>query len=251
MNEIVIPTHCPCCSSALELVNDQLYCRNNLCPAQTKGKVSHFAKTVGIKGLGEKTIEKLQFESIIDIYYTEPVDILMGIGDALGTKLLNEITNSKQAQFSTVLSALSIPLIGSTAANKLAVLVNSFEEISVEVCKEAGLGDKATSNLMYWINTEYQELKDCEPFTFKFVKNEKVASVADKGVICITGKLSSYKNKSEASALLESMGYKVVDSLTKSVTILVDESGTGSSKRKTAEERGLNIITDLRQFINN
>ena len=61
--------------------------------------------------------------------------------------------------------------------------------------------------------------------------------------------LKSYKNKAEATIELENLGYKVVDTLTKSVTILIDEEDKGSTKRKTAEERGIQIITNLKQYI--
>lgn len=248
--KIVIPTECPCCGSKLERVVDQLFCRNIECPAQVTGKLTHFAKNMGIKGLGEKTIDKLGLSTIADLYYLDPVEVESILGEKTATKLLLEIEKSKNADFATVLASMSIPLIGNTIANKLAVVVNSFAEISREACKKAGLGDKATDNLLEWLEYEYQELKEFLPFTFSERKKEIVSSESNTGTICITGKLSSFKTKAEAKTVLESLGYKVVDSLTKAVTILVDESGVGSSKRTTAEERGLTIITDLGQFIN-
>lgn len=246
--KIVIPTKCPCCDSPLEKVVDQLFCRNVMCPAQLNGKLTHFAKGVGIKGLGEKTIEKLGLSSIIDLYYLDGVEAEEVLGNKIAVKLLDEIEKSKQSTFATVLASMSIPLVGNTIATKLAVNINSFDDITRESCKEAGLGDKATANLLEWKEYEYQELKDYLPFEFK-QKQSVVQSTTNMGTICITGKLSSFKNKAEAKSILESLGYLVVDSLTKAVTILVDESGIGSSKRTTAEERGLQIITDLSQFI--
>jgi DNA ligase (NAD+) len=58
LRQIVPPTNCPACNSDLELVNDQLFCRNSLCPAQSAKKLEHFARTIKIKGLGPSTIEK-------------------------------------------------------------------------------------------------------------------------------------------------------------------------------------------------
>ena len=249
MKPIEIPTNCPCCGSTLQLVNDQLYCKNISCEAQVNGKLSHFAKALGIKGLGEKTIEKLALESITDLYYLDKEDLKSVIGEKLADKLMLEIEKSKDSDFATVMSGMSIPLIGNTASTKLAKVVSNFEEITQETCKEAGLGDKATSNVLEWLGSDYLELQDFLPFEFK--QEKKVVTKVDTiGVICITGKLSSFKSKAEAASILEAMGYLVVDTLTKAVTILVDESGKGSSKRKTAEERGLQIITDLNQFIN-
>jgi len=37
--------------------------------------------------------------------------------------------------------------------------------------------------------------------------------------------------------------------LTKDVTILINESGTESSKTKTAKSKGIKIITNLKQLI--
>jgi NAD-dependent DNA ligase len=246
--KIVIPTTCPCCDSALEKVVDQLFCRNTACPAQLNGKLAHFAKSIGIKGLGEKTIEKLGLSSIIDLYYLDSIEAEEVLGSKIATKLLDEIEKSKQATFATVLASMSIPLVGNTIATKLSCNINSFSDITRESCKEAGLGDKATANLLEWLEYEYQELKDFLPFEFK-QKQSVTQSTSNIGTICITGKLSSFKTKAEAKSILESLGYIVVDTLTKAVTILVDESGKGSSKRTTAEERGLQIITDLGQFI--
>ena len=68
LRTITEPTSCPTCNSTLELVNDQLFCRNNNCEAKTSKLIEHFAKTLKIKGLGPKTIDKLPLNSISDIY---------------------------------------------------------------------------------------------------------------------------------------------------------------------------------------
>ena len=245
--KIVIPTNCPECNSVLIKINDQLFCQNKICPAQINGKIVHFAKTLGIKGLGEKTVEKLNLESISDLYQLTLEELIEVVGEKTATKLINEIERSKTSTFATVLSAMSIPLIGNTAAIKIATVVNGFDEITPKLCLKAGLGEKATQNLLDWLSNNL-EIIEFLPFTFeKTNKTEKEII----GVVCITGKLKSYKNKAEATKELETLGYKVVDTLTKSVNILVDEENKGSSKRITAEERGIQIITDLKQFINN
>ena len=45
MQEIIIPTHCPACNSELDVVNDQLFCRNPDCPAKSSKRIEHFVKT--------------------------------------------------------------------------------------------------------------------------------------------------------------------------------------------------------------
>ena len=70
-----------------------------------------------------------------------------------------------------------------------------------------------------------------------------------KGVICISCKLKSYNTKAAAKKVLESKGYIVKSSLTKDVTILVNESGINSAKQQAAHEKGITIITNLKEII--
>lgn len=248
MTKIAIPTSCPVCASTLEKVNDQLFCRNTSCPAQLNAKLLHFCKTLGIKGLGEKTLSKLSVGCIPELFYLEYEDILDALGsDKLAIKLVKEINNAKYATLASVIEALSIPLIGNTAGGKLALVVNSLEDITAETCKRAGLGDKATANLLNWKNTEYLELKDFLPFNFS--NNSSTVTSDNAEIICITGKLTSFKNKSEATTILQSLGFKVTESVTKTTDYLVDEENKNSSKRKKAEEYNIPIITNLNDFI--
>lgn len=246
MKLITPPTNCPVCSSVLELVKDQLFCRSNNCDAKISKKIEHFAKTLKIKGLGPATIEKLGLSSLTEIYYLNKELVESDIGVKLADKLLQEIEASKKSDFKTVLAAMSIPLIGNTAAAKLAEFANSFEELSQVVCEKAGLGEKATANLQDWLYYEYPELKDFLPFKFeRFVSKPSANGL----LVCITGKLSSFSTKSKAAEALEAKGFRVTDNLTKTVDILVDEENKGSSKRVKAESYGITIVTDLAHFI--
>ena len=78
--KINVPTHCPECNSLLERIQDQIFCRNESCPAQLYKRVEHFTKTLGIKGFGPKTIDKLALDSIAEIYYLEFEDVAAALG---------------------------------------------------------------------------------------------------------------------------------------------------------------------------
>lgn len=246
--KIEIPTTCPCCSYRLELVKDQLFCRNIACDAQLNKKIEHFCKTLSIKGMGPKTVEKLALGDITEIFYLDIDTAAEALGSAkTATKLLDEIEKAKVADLATVLAAFSIPLVGGTASAKIASVVPNIEEITLEKCKEAGLGEKVTNNLLEWLASEYQDLKEFLPFSFK--SNSKTVVNANGELVCITGKLTSYKNKNEATAKLVAAGYRVSDSLTKQTKYLVDEENKGSSKRKKAEEYGITIVTNLNDLL--
>ena len=245
---IEIPTECPCCNYPLELVNDQLFCRNTACSAQLNKKVEHFCKTLGIKGMGSRTVEKLGLSDITELFYLDAEQVVESLGsEKVALKLLDEIERSKSADLATVIVSFSIPLVGSTASKKLCEVVTSVDEISYDTCKQAGLGDKVTQNLVAWLETDFQEMREFLPFSFKSQKNSNTNSI--QKTICITGKLSSYKTKAEAYKSLEEAGYTPVESVTKATDYLVDEEDKGSSKRKKAESLGITIITNLNNFL--
>ena len=246
--KIEIPTNCPCCDYTLELVNDQLFCRNSSCSAQLNKKLEHFCKTLGIKGFGPKTVEKLQISDITEIYYLDVQQVAEGLNsERMAEKLLDEIERSKGADLATVLAAFSIPLIGTTASTKICQVVGHIDQITPETCKQAGLGDKATQHLMDWLETEYIELKEFLPFSFR--SNAQVTSKADGPTVCITGKLTSFKTKGAANEALAAAGFKVVESVTKTLNYLIDEANDNSSKRKKAEQYGITIVDNLIQFL--
>jgi DNA ligase (NAD+) len=247
--KIKIPTNCPCCEYTLELVNDQLFCRNQACGAQLGKKLEHFCKTLGIKGMGAKTLEKLQLSDITEIYYLELDEIIAALGsEKIAVKLLDEINRSRNSDLATILPAFSIPLVGNTAAQKISKVVHSIDDITEEQCKQAGLGEKVTNNLISWLETDFQEMKEFLPFSFT-VDNKPVANAIGK-VVCITGKLASFKTKAEATKALENEGFKVTDSVTKQTNYLVDEDNKGSSKRIKADQLGITIIKNLLHFLN-
>ena len=67
--------------------------------------------------------------------------------------------------------------------------------------------------------------------------------------ICLSGKLSSYKTKAEATTVLKSLGYVVKESVTNDVTILVNETGIETTKTLKALDKGIQIVTNLKDYI--
>lgn len=244
MNKIMPPTNCPSCESELVWVNDNLFCRNNDCSSKAEKKIEHFAKTLKIKGLGPSAISKLGFSTILDIYNTSRETIIDRLSSAaLGSKLFAEIKKSEAAPLNVVLAGFGIPLIGMTLSARLSKTCDSIDDITEVTCEQAGLGPKATNNLLNWLETEYPLLHGL-PFSFRFERKEKPD--AKKGVVCISGKLNSFATKALATTALEEAGYEVKSSITKDVTILVNEGGVESSKTVKARNSGINVINNLK-----
>ena len=249
MKQIIPPTDCPACGSHLELVNEQLFCRNPKCPAQWDKKLEGFTSTLKIKGFGPSTINKLQIQDYSEIYQLTVEDIQSRLGsEKLATKLVAEIEKSKSSKLQELIPAFSIPLIGRSAAAKLCSVVSDVEEINESTCSQAGLGPKATENILNWLEMDYypNQYRDNLPFKWK---NKIVEKKEVTGVVCITGKLKSYPTKAHAQKVLESKGFVVKSSLTKDCTHLINESGIESAKTQTARDRGVIIINNIVKFL--
>ena len=244
MQTITAPDTCPSCGHTLEWENQLLYCRNTLCGDQSSKKIEHFAKTLKIKGLGPAAITSLALESINDIYAISEYEIVNLLGSQkLGEKLFTEIENSIKAPLNILLAAFSIRLIGKTASEKLSAVCESIHDINEDSCAKAGLGPKATESLLEWIDEEYPLLDIPHSFAFESPK------VRTGGVVCISGKLKSFGTKAQATEALEQHGYTVKSSVTKDVTILVNESGVESQKTTKARESGVTIVENLLDFL--
>lgn len=250
--EIVeIPKNCPSCNSELELVKDQLFCRNPSCGDKQIKVVESYAKKMKIKGLGIKTIEKLGLISINDIYELTLEQVTDAIGEKLGQKLINEIEKSKNTTLDVFLSACSIYLIGQTIAKKLLPFINSPKELNMEVCVKAGLGEKARNSLMDWVDHQFVGNLEYLPVNFQKVEVEEVTDDYYKATVCVTGRTPNHTKNSLAKELFKKK-VKVVNSVSKSIDYLICHDRKNSSKERTAEHLGVPIITleELYKFIN-
>jgi DNA ligase (NAD+) len=245
-----IPNSCPVCESKLERVNDQLFCRNDNCDAKSTKKLQHFVKTMKIKGLGPASLEKLNLDSINDLYKLSLEEISSILGEKIGTKLYDEIAKSKTVPLATYIQSFGIPLIGNSATTKLAKHTDSIWNIDETVCNKAGLGKVATSNLLQWIKkneVNYSDLPVTPIVNSNEVKTEELFKIA------ITGKLNDFSSRTKAKDFLANKGIAVMSTVTKNVKYLItDQEDSSSSSSKKATTLGIPIITmnDLLNIIN-
>jgi len=245
MEKVKILTNCPSCNSLLIRVNNQLFCKNANCDEQSIKKIVNYAKVLKIKGLGEKTIEKLGIRSINEIYSLSYEDVCSTIGEKLTNKLFEEIEKAKSIPFSMFLAAAGIPLIGQTVANKLS-FVNDADEITYQLCKDVGIGDKAAQNLLDWLDEEYYVNLIDLPIEFTKHKEDN-SSIAIK--ICITGKLPGFTKADFASSLVKA-GHNVVveNDVNKDIQYLICETRKNSIKEQKALKLNIPILS-LKEFL--
>jgi len=239
--KIEIIKECPVCSSKLIRVNDQLFCKNTLCDAKVFKSIIHFVKALKIKGLGEKTIEKLDLDSINSIYNLSNELIKSTLGDKVGTKLISEIEKSKNTTVDKYITGFGIPLVGKTASEKLAQHTSDIWNIDANVCSLAGLGEKATNNLLDWILHNEDRYKNLPIKTLEVSPQTQTETTLK---ICVTGKLNDFTSREKAKTYLKDYGIQVVSSVSSNIDYLVcDVEGSSSSSVKKAKKLDIEVIT--------
>ena len=244
MSRITAPQSCPSCGSLLERVNDQLFCRNDTdCPAQNTGKLINFCKKLKIKGFGEATLDKLEISDISELEQLEPQDYIdAGFSQHMSNKLHNTVWERLNAgiDFREFIAALSIPLVGDSASSKLSF--SNLEDITYDKLREQGLGDKVSQNLSNWVANDWPLMKHTWEQYLVFSKAEPKSASLGLTVV-ITGKLNDFKNRAEATKYLESLGFTVKSSVTKTTDFLICEDGTTGSSYQKAIQHNIQITT--------
>ena len=267
---IPIPRKCPVCGEPTTLhMSDSgvktLYCSNDDCSAKVINQFEHFCGKTGldIKGLSKKTLEKLidwgWLNNVKDLYsldaHKKEWISKPGFGEKSVQKIIDAIENSKTCQWSAFVSALGIPLIGTTVSKELAKLFDSYQEfrsyVDTKDCwfdEFDGFGPEMDKSLKEFDYTEADEIAAMLNFEQQEVQSEVVTSAA--GItFCITGKVNVWKNRDALKAYIESIGGKVVGSMSSKVNYLINNDNTSTSaKNVAAKKAGIPIITEA-EFI--
>lgn len=274
--KIEYPKTCPICGSRTEFIGENLFCTGTNCPAQVKMSLINFASrnAMNIMGLGEEIISDLYdrgfIKSIQDIYNIEDKEdeicIIKGYGKKKLDNIKKGIEETKNKPLESVLTSLSIRLIGKETAKEVAEKFESLDnlvnmakdkESFYEKCLELeDFGDAKTDSLYnYFVDDnnikliEFLKTKGVNPIATKkaVIENDFI-----KGkVFVITGDVYSYKNRDELKKEIESYGGKCVGSVSSKTNYLINNDSTSmSGKNKKAKELGIPIITE-EEFIKN
>jgi DNA ligase (NAD+) len=266
---IARPLVCPVCGGAVELVRsndtENYICTNPHCEGKLINKLDHFCgkKGLDIKGLSESTIEKLMnwgwLNSISELFtlkdHRDEWIKQPGFGIKSVDNILTAIENARYCELWQFISALSIPLIGSTYAKEMAKHEPEWFHIREDIdggydfTNWDGFGPEMNTSLHKF---NYEEADDLVFNKVVILKNSyyKINTgneelPLDGKVFCITGRLETFKNRSEAKDKIESLGGKVTDSITKNTSYLVNNDvNSTSSKNLSAKKLNIPIITE-------
>ncbi len=261
-------THCPECATQLvrEAGEAQHYCPNyNGCKPQIIGRIQHFIsrKAMDIEGLGGETVALLVNVGLIDNYSDlyeltkEQVVPLERMAEKSADNLIQGIQQSKNIPFERVLYALGIRYVGETVAKKLAKHYKSIAAIAEasvsDLVNVDEIGIKIAESVLAFFSSEENMLiiNRLRDFGLQLeISEEQRMGQTDKlngQSIVVSGVFESL-TRDELKKLIEDNGGKVSSSISSKTSFIVAGDAMGPSKKKKAEDLGINIINEY-QFL--
>ena len=263
-----IPDICPICGGSTEIRTSdsgtvELYCSNPQCPGKLVNVLDHFAgkKGLDIKGLSKATLEKLidwgWVTRAMDLFYLhqrrrEWVE-KPGFGIKSVDKVLDAIETARHTTLEKYLSAISIPLIGKTYAQKLADefcqydLFRNCASTHFDFTMIDGIGPEKCEAIWNFDYTEADMMVErcIIDFTEEESALENSGNSLEGKTFCVTGRVHIWKNRDELSAAVTAAGGKVTSSVSSKTDYLVNNDiNSTSSKNLKAKELGIPIITE-------
>jgi DNA ligase (NAD+) len=259
---ITIPEHCPACNALVKQTEGQaaFRCTADLsCPAQGAERIRHYAsrKFMNITNLGTKLIELLystgRLKTIADIYSLtiEDITCLEGQGEKSAENVLSSIASSKQTKLGTFLGALGIHEVGEEGAKSIALHFKTLEAIMAasldDLMLVPDIGPVMAKNVVEFFQSAENRAIIAKILdagvTWPLIVTQAISTQPLAGQTWVlTGTLQQL-TRSEAKALLESLGAKVAGSVSKKTSVVVAGVAAGS-KLATALELGIKVMDE-------
>ncbi len=263
-----IPHECPVCGApaaprpgATRTASVALYCTNRHCPAQALEGLIHFAskKAMNIVGLGEKLVEKLLDQGLIetplDIYRLKKDDLttLEKFGDLSASNLIESIEASKKTTLARFLFALGIHHVGEETADLIAGslswktnkdLYEKLIALSDETLEAIpGIGATVAASFVDYFADETRLAVIRGLFTvLVFEKSTQSSTKLAGKTFVVTGTLARL-SRDEAKDLIKKNGGKVSSSVSKSTDYVVVGDNPGS-KYDDAITLGIPVLSE-------
>lgn len=260
--KVKLPAQCPVCGSDIERIEGEAVARCSgglYCAAQRKEAVKHFAsrRAMDIEGLGDKLIEQLIDQSLIDDpadLFTLQADTLAGLermGEKSAANLVGALSKARATTLPRFLYALGIREVGEATAQALARQFGSLDAIGAaeeDVLQQTpdvgpvvahhvhtffrqphnlAVIDKLRKAGVYWTEGEPTPAPASLPFAGR--------------TFVLTGALSEPRDVIKQR--LQALGAKVAGSVSKKTDYVVAGEDAGSKLEK-ARDLGVDVLDE-------
>ncbi len=261
----IFPTLCPECRAELQKDEGGVYirCPNPACPAQVRETLIFFASrpAMNIDGLGEKLIEQLFAERLVDgipslyrlAYKRDDLLKLERQGTKSIDNLLNGIDASKQQPLWRLLTGLNIRHVGQTNARTLERAFGTIDEIAAQSEESLSnideIGEVIAASVHRFFKSEYgiRLVHELRELGLNLGQPIDRSSVAAEGkligkTLVVTGTMVRLK-RDEIEQLIRDHGGKASGSVSKKTDFVVAGEAAGSKLTK-AQELGVKVLTE-------
>ena len=255
-----MPAKCPLCGADVVKPEGEVMhrCPNRACPSRgLETLINWVSAAMDIEGVGEQFIRRLWEEGILrsmpDLYRltADQLQELDGYGEISARNAVEAIQGSKSQPFFRVLFGLNIPDVGWVTAQNLTRHFGSVDRLmdasQEDIMAVEGIGPERAEAIAEWFSDEenrrlVQELRELG-LTFEAGEAERpVEGRLTGSTYVITGTLSGW-TREEATAALEELGARVLNSVSGKTTGVVVGEEPGSKLAK-AEKVGVPILDE-------
>jgi DNA ligase (NAD+) len=217
-----------------------------------------------IKGLGPKTVDKLYQHGLVsglaDLYRLTEEQLLTvpGFQEQGARKLVQSIRQSREVPLNRFISALGVPLVGTTTRSRLvADACGSVDALlacdTTMLSGVDGIGDKVAEAVVKFVRDPVHREEVLELIVLGVTPTHAVTAVSNtkrpwegKSFV-LTGTLAGY-SRIEAANLIQERGGKVVMAVSGKTDYLV-AGETPGTKLDKAEKLGVTVVTDFATFL--
>ena len=257
-----MPADCPACGEPVVKNEEDAkhFCVNPRCPSRDVEGIKHFISrsAMDIDGVGEKLVDRLYELELVrrasDLYALTVDDLLPleGFQETSANNTIAAIAASKARPFGNVLFGLGIPHVGLVTAQAIARAFGSMERLleagAEEIAEVEGVGPIIAEAVAGWCadperQAEVAALR-AAGVTLELAADElpvEDGPLSGKTIV-VTGTLEGF-SRDEAKAVIERLGGKTTDSVSKKTSYVVVGASPGSKVAK-AEKAGVPILDE-------
>ncbi len=259
---IIFPKSCPVCHEPLFKQEGEAAwrCTSVQCPAQVVERIIHFASkdAMDIRNMGDSIIRRFYDQGIVkDIAGIYKMDYgklhgLEKFGEKSVDNLRLSIEKSKNQPLNRLIFALGIRYVGETTAKTLAHAVTHLKELAQwteeQLCTLEDIGPKVAGSVrQFFQNQENIHLVDeLEALGLNMLghTSAKNGDGSWEGkTFLFTGTLSHFK-RSEAEAIVESQGGKILTGVSSKLDFLIVGEDAGSKLEKAKKIGTIQILSE-------
>lgn len=252
------PATCPSCKAPVTRDGGFVRCGNLACPAQREERILFFGARdqMDIENLGPAVVQQLMARGLVaaipDLYRLKLEDVasLERMGEKSAANLIAAIAESKSRGLERLLGGLGILHVGVRTAEDIAEHFSSVQALAeasvADFQNVEGVGEVVAKSMHRFLHEQggMELLRELELLGVKTTPariRQTGGPLAGKTVV-VTGKLQRYA-RHEIKALIESLGGKAGESVSKNTTLVVAGEDAGSKLEK-ARKLGVEVIDE-------